>query len=194
MSKIYLTSDFHLCHQQPFCYEPRGFSSPEEMNETIIRNFNNIVQEEDDVYFLGDLMLNDTNAGLAAAARLKGRWHLILGNHDTLTRAERYKELPNVVEICYATVIKYHKFHFYLSHYPTLTGNDKDGLWCNMLNLYGHTHQLTPFSPYSPYMYNVGVDAHDCKPVLIDDIIEVMKIHYCELKGNGDNYQGEKNG
>lgn len=180
MNKIYFTSDFHFCHQQPFCYEPRGFKSPEEMNEVIIKNMNEVIDDDDDVYFLGDLMLNDTEQGLAAAARLKGRWHLILGNHDTLTRAERYKELPNVVEVCYATIIKYKKFHFYLSHYPTLTGNDKPGLYCNLLNLYGHTHQTQPFSFYSPYMYNVGVDAHDCKPVEVEKVLADMRENYLE--------------
>ena len=192
MNELFLTSDFHFCHQQPFCYEPRGFSSAEEMNEKIIENFNSIVQETDDVYFLGDLMLNDTEAGLAAAARLKGRWHIVLGNHDTLTRAERYKELPNVVDICYANVIKYGKFHFYLSHYPTLTGNDKEGLWRNILNLYGHTHQGTPFSPYSPYMYNVGVDAHNCMPVHLDQVLADMKFNYDALKEYEQNYPIEK--
>lgn len=184
MNKIYFSSDFHFCHNKSFCYEPRGFSSPEEMNETIIKNFNEIVDDDDDVYFLGDLMLSDTEAGLAAAARLKGQWHIIIGNHDTFNKVERYKELPNVVEVVYATLIKYQKYHFYLSHYPTLTGNDRPGLKCNLLNLYGHTHQSAPFSPYSPYMYNVGVDAHDCKPVSIDQVIEEMQRHYKELNAS----------
>lgn len=189
MNKIYLTSDFHFGHQQEFLYKPRGFDSPEEMNEVIIKNFNEVIDDEDDVYFLGDLMLNDNDAGMAAAARLKGRWHLILGNHDTVNRQKLYATLPNVVEICYATVFKYKKLNFYLSHFPTLTGNDMDGLHRNVLNFYGHTHQSSPYSYLSPYMYNVGVDAHDCKPVLIDDAIEDMRAHYCELKECYDSYQ-----
>lgn len=188
MNKIYFSSDFHFCHTQPFCYEPRGFTSPEEMNETIIKNFNEVIDDDDDVYFLGDLMLNDNDAGMAAAARLRGRWHLILGNHDTNNRQELYKKLPNVVEITYATIIKYGHYHFYLSHYPTLTGNDKPGLRANLLNLYGHTHQKVPISYYSPYMYNVGVDAHNCKPVSIEQVIEDMRQHYQEISNIADQY------
>ena len=54
---IYLTSDFHFCHQKPFIYESRGFRSSDEMNQTLIDNFNRIININDDVYILGDLLL-----------------------------------------------------------------------------------------------------------------------------------------
>ena len=37
---IYFLSDPHFFHNKEFCYEVRGFSNPEEMNEEII-NYNN---------------------------------------------------------------------------------------------------------------------------------------------------------
>ena len=40
---IYLTSDWHFCHNQPFLYEPRGFKNIEEMNDIISKiDFDNI--------------------------------------------------------------------------------------------------------------------------------------------------------
>ena len=30
-------------------------------------------------------------------------------------------------------------------------------------------------------MYHVGVDSHDCKPVLLDDIIDEIKAYRCDL-------------
>ena len=62
MSQIYFTSDLHLCHDRGFIYEPRGFNSIEEMNNAIVENWNSIVTNEDNVFILGDLMLNDTCA------------------------------------------------------------------------------------------------------------------------------------
>ena len=56
---IYFTSDWHFFHNKFFIYEPRGFSSVEEMNEAIIKNHNKVVKEEDTIYCLGDCMLND---------------------------------------------------------------------------------------------------------------------------------------
>ena len=37
---IYFSSDLHLNHDKDFIWRERGFSSVEEMNETIVDNFN----------------------------------------------------------------------------------------------------------------------------------------------------------
>ena len=60
----YITSDLHLGHNQPFVYEPRGFSSIEEHDAAIIENINKVVGENDTLYILGDLMLNDNESKL----------------------------------------------------------------------------------------------------------------------------------
>ena len=59
MSQIWITSDWHFCHSQPFLYEPRGFKNQYEMNAAIIERHNAIVQADDEVYALGDCILND---------------------------------------------------------------------------------------------------------------------------------------
>ena len=53
------------------------------------------------------------------------------------------------------------------------------------LNLYGHTHQVNNFYQGMPYMYHVGVDSHNCYPVLLDDIIEEMKAQMIIFKNMG---------
>jgi calcineurin-like phosphoesterase family protein len=189
-NKIWFSSDWHFGHQKEFLWGPRGFQSSEENDKTIIENHNALVSDEDDVYVLGDLMLGDNESGLEKIKQMHGKLHIILGNHDTATRIELYKQLPNVVEISYATLIKYKKGHFFLSHYPTICSNYDDSPWHqNIINLYGHTHQKWNFyydnDPTlmngNPYMYHVGVDSHDCKPVLIDDIIEEIRQYKTEI-------------
>ena len=181
---IYLTSDLHFCHDKPFLYEPRGFTNIEDMNETIVNNWNSVVSDEDDVYLLGDIVLNDNVKGIELLKSLKGKIHIIIGNHDTDVRIKLYEECENVVELKYATIIKYNKHHFYLSHYPTFTGTNEKHVSETLLNLYGHTHQKTNFFDDNFFMYHVGVDSHNCFPVLLDDIIEEIHLKHKEIEQN----------
>jgi calcineurin-like phosphoesterase family protein len=64
VSKIFITSDLHFGHDRGFLYEPRGFSNIESHDETVIQNWNSVVEPEDEVYILGDLMLNDNSHGI----------------------------------------------------------------------------------------------------------------------------------
>jgi calcineurin-like phosphoesterase family protein len=59
-----------------------------------------------------------------------------------------------------------------LTHYPTVTANGMD---TRTLNLYGHTHQTTNFYDNRPYMYHVGVDSHNCYPILLEDILNDIR-------------------
>lgn len=174
---IYFSSDLHFNHNKDFLYSPRNFDSVESMNMTIVNNWNSIVKDEDEVYILGDLMLGDNEAGMSFLRLLKGKLHIIIGNHDTEPRIELYKTLENVVEVCYATQLKYKKAYFFLCHYPVMTANfDDQKSWAkHLINLFGHTHQKEKFYNNNPYMYNVGLDAHNNFPVSIEQVIEDIK-------------------
>ena len=178
--KIFLTSDTHFGHDREFIWKVRGFNSVEEMNETIVQKWNEIVSTEDDVYILGDVILGDPS-NIEYVKRLNGKLHIVLGNHDTSKREGMYRSLPNVIEVAEVGIrLKYKKHHFVLTHYPMMTGNlEKESLKQMSLNLYGHTHQASNFFNDMPFMYHVGVDSHDCIPVLLDDVIEEM---YAKVK------------
>lgn len=178
MGKVFLTSDLHFGHDREFLWGPRGFRSSIEHDEAVIANWNSVVGPEDDVYVLGDLMLGDNEWGRKCVRRLNGRIFLIRGNHDTDHRwYEFYRTIgDNIFFGGNAEIIHYRKYHFYLSHFPTLTGNlEKESLHQMTLNLHGHTHSKEKFYEDRPYMYNVALDAHHNTPVLLDDIIEDMK-------------------
>ena len=108
MNNIYLTSDLHLGHDRDFVWGARGFNNIDEMNEALIERWNNTVDDEDDIYVLGDLVLGSI-ANTDYLKRLKGRIHIVFGNHDTEMRRIVYKELPNVVEAEWAIMLKYKK-------------------------------------------------------------------------------------
>jgi calcineurin-like phosphoesterase family protein len=174
---IFIVSDLHLGHSKDFIYGARGFESVEDMNETIIRKWNEIVDYEDDVYVMGDLVMGP-EANLQMLRRLKGRLHLVRGNHDTDTRWGFCQWLPNVVEANNSLYLYYGGYKFYLTHYPTITTRADAGkpLKKCLVNLCGHTHTKDPFEDWGFGMiYHCEVDAHDCTPVRIEDIIMDLK-------------------
>ena len=187
MGKIYFTSDLHLGHDKEFIYKDRGFNSIEEHDAAIIERWNDVITSEDDVYILGDLMMNDQDKGVENLCKLKGRIHFITGNHDTNTKIRKYVNDCHFIQEGYSNVFKYGKYHFYLSHYPTLTAyfDDKSSIKNHIINLHGHTHSLAKFEFIdNPFVYNVALDSHDFLPVSIDQVIEDIKTQYksvCEI-------------
>ena len=177
-NKIWLTSDLHFGHDREFLWSPRGFANSYEHDEAVIKNWNEKVSWVDEVYLLGDLMLGDNEKGIRKLQQLAGKWHIILGNHDTDTRIELYKQLPQVIDIQYATVLKYNGYRFYLSHYPTMTANfDKDkSLKTRTISLCGHSHTKDRFCDWDKgLIYHVEMDAHGCQVVSIEQIINDIK-------------------
>ena len=172
---VYFTSDWHFCHSKPFIWEPRGFKNQWEMNEAIISKYNSIVQPEDDVYCLGDVMLNDNEEGLRCLKQLKGKIHIIRGNHCNDTRLQLYATCYNVVEVCDAKYLKVGKQNFFLSHYPCLCSNkdNEKPLKTRTINLCGHSHYQNRFKDMDKgLIYHVECDAHKCTPVSVDEILK----------------------
>ena len=186
-NKIFLTSDFHFQHNKEFIYKPRGFNSVEEMNEILIENYNKIIPTNAEVYILGDCVLGGANkleSGAELIKRLHGNLHIVRGNHDSDKRVEMYKALPNVVEIQNSIYLKYNGYHFYLSHFPSMTSNydDNKGLKHRTLNLCGHSHTKDRWLHWATGSYHCEVDAHNNNPILLDDIIQDMKEYSKQLK------------
>ena len=163
-----------VSHNKEFLYEPRGFTSIEEMNEAIVERWNEVVGVEDEVWNLGDFALVNAGAAVPYIQRLNGRIKWVAGNHDQPMKIVTItSSCSNVEFVGYAAVIKVRKFNFYLSHYPTLTGNMDDNKkpWQRVWNLHGHTHSQEKWDATVPLAYNVCMDAHNCYPVNIEEII-----------------------
>lgn len=178
---IFITSDWHFCHTRDFLYEPRGFNNVDDMNEAIVEKYNSVICDEDDVYVLGDLMLNDNEKAIEYIEKLNGKIHVIRGNHDTNARIELYKKLDNIVEIEEAKHFRYKKFSLFLCHYPVLTSNysDEKPLKSRMINICGHSHTKDKFLHFNDsVIYHAEVDAHDLYPVKLDTILEEIITEY----------------
>ena len=157
------------------------------MNIAILENYNRVVLPNDEVYCLGDCMLGGADkleAGLVLMRSLNGKLHIVRGNHDTDKRIEAYHRLPNVVEMQNAIYLKYNGYHFYFSHFPTMTSNvDDKGLKHCTLGLCGHSHVTDRWAHWEYGAYHAEVDCHNMSPCLLDDIIKDMKQHQNAISG-----------
>ena len=52
----YYIADCHFGDEQVIAYSRRPFHSLEEMDETMVKNWNKVVKDYDDVYIIGDLV------------------------------------------------------------------------------------------------------------------------------------------
>lgn len=174
---IWLCSDFHFCHSKKFVWQSRGFDSVEEMNNEIIRRYNLFIKPSDTVYVLGDCMLKDNQTGLTCLSMLTGHKYLAYGNHDSDSRIQLYKEYGIFEDIQFGYRFKYDKYTFWLSHYPMKMGNykEKHPTW----NLSGHTHKLDVING-DDCIYNVAMDAHNCFPVSIDQVVAEIEVYRSE--------------
>lgn len=59
-----------------------GFKDIDDMDNTIIERWNDVVDDNDIVYHLGDVFFCKKPKALEILTKLKGRKRLILGNHD----------------------------------------------------------------------------------------------------------------
>lgn len=177
MSEIFLTADCHFNHENIIIYEKdsRPFNTVEEMNEAIINNWNSVVGEEDDVYVLGDFFMGKTTDIEPILRRLKGKIHLIRGNHDNPNRRKIYEAHGiDIHDIFY--INKSGKF-LILCHFPIASDE-----FVNMIRedngetivCYGHIHSKAP-KGYSDGTYHVGVDTNNLTPVNIGEIINSVK-------------------
>lgn len=171
-TQIWFISDLHLNHQKQFIWQSRGFTNIQEHNQTILNNIKECVRDNDEFYILGDLTLGPIEEVKEILRQLPGRIHVILGNHDTDRRIEFYQSLGWDVQ--FSTVIRWEKYRFYLSHYPTITGNTDEELRAATFCIYGHTHSKTAWDARLPLAYNVAPEANNNRPVSISDIVTIL--------------------
>ena len=80
----YYIADLHFSHQNIIQFDKRPYQTIEQMNNDLINRWNDVITDRDDVYVLGDMFWNTDDAPMILQM-LKGRIHLIKGNHDKIT-------------------------------------------------------------------------------------------------------------
>lgn len=158
---IFFTADTHFGHSNIIRYCDRPFSSVQEMDETLIQNWNDVVGPNDTVYHLGDYSFGDP---YPYKKRLKGHIELIAGNHDVRDVCEKvFSKVHDIkiIKVDFKTIVM---CHFAMRVWPKSHFNS----W----HLYGHSHGMLEPSGKS---FDVGVDANNFTPVDFDTVEHTME-------------------
>ncbi len=168
---IYYISDPHFGHANIITLCNRPFIDIDEMDRTLIANWNARVRNEDSVYVLGDFAYKCELSEVAAILqKLNGHMHLLIGNHDEwmnkMDAGEYFESVDNMVEINDNGRI------CVLCHYPLLTWRKEN----KSFMVYGHIHDKTdadfwPLIVKRDRMLNAGVEINNYMPVTLDEMI-----------------------
>jgi calcineurin-like phosphoesterase family protein len=181
MPAVFLTSDTHfghagVCHftEADGVTKIRPWTDPDEMDEEMVRRWNDRVRPNDKVYHLGDVVIN--RRALKTVSRLNGDKVLIRGNHD-IFRDDEYREY-------FRELRAYHVMNgMILSHIPL----HEASLGRFGVNIHGHLHSArvkkargidaktgaTLYSDKIDTRYHcVCVEQTDYTPILFEDVIK----------------------
>ena len=178
MPAVFLVSDTHFGHAGVCKFmrddgftKLRPWDNPEEMDEEMVKRWNETVRPNDKVYHLGDVVIN--RKALNIMRRLNGDKVLIRGNHD-IFRLEDYTPF-------FRDIRGYHVMNgMILSHIPV----HEESLGRFGTNIHGHLHanrvkMKDPFgyreSVVDPRYRCVCVEQTDFRPILFEDVIKKIK-------------------
>jgi calcineurin-like phosphoesterase family protein len=161
-SKVFVTSDLHLDHENIIKYCKRPFLDAADMNQTLVQNWNNTIGNKDTVYFLGDLAYGKERRSTDYwLKQLNGNVFFIKGNHDESNEIKFYVNF----------ILEYANHKFFLTHRPeNVPFNWNDWAIC------GHNHNNNlrkyPFIDKENKRINISVELTKYKPVDMDYIIK----------------------
>ena len=170
-SKLWFSADFHFSHNNVLHLCNRPFADIYEHDKVLIQNYNSVVSDNDDFFFLGDFAYKcSCERVVEILKKMNGRIHAILGNHDKILRQAVERGLLNdmlnsgkleifglkaILEdptIAISKMINIEGQLIFLSHYGIRSWpNSFRGSIC----LYGHSHSRLP-SLYKSM--DVGID------------------------------------
>ena len=172
--KLWFTSDTHFFHDNIVRFSGRPFANALEMNEELIRRWNDTVPEEGIVFHLGDFCFGGSKEWNDVLYRLNGKIYLILGNHDMKNIKQGFMDRFEMVT--QQMTIRVGGQSIILNHNPFLCyGGSYRDVW----QLFGHVHS-GPLSTTGldhprlkmlfPLQYDVGLDNNDFRPVSFAEV------------------------
>lgn len=154
---IFVTADTHFNHENIIKYCNRPFINSYDMNETIINNWNSVVNNDDIIYHLGDFGFGTKEELYEIFNRLNGYKFLIMGNHDYRAGKRYYLDM-GFIEV-YKKLYKLDNYIF--THKPMVVPENK-------INVYGHIHEKNVDPKFDDINHLcVSLDRTDFKPLLL---------------------------
>ncbi|MDO5580149.1 MAG: metallophosphoesterase [Planctomycetia bacterium] len=174
--KKFFIADTHFNHENIISYCDRPFANAEEMNETLIRNWNSVVSRQDMVYFLGDFACHSKKESIIeVVAKLKGRKLLIMGNHDRRYKASWWLKKSGFEEVSRFPILV--EETLILSHEPIFMSESMP-----YVNVFGHVHNNDLYKDISRHGFCVSVERINYTPIELSEI----KNRLANFRGNPD--------
>jgi len=159
--RVLFTADTHFGHEGAIGHSRRPFNDAPEMDRLLVEAWNATVGPRDTVYHLGDFAHKSSPERCAEVfAQLRGRKHLIRGNHDR----RRTLVLP-WESIHDRLTIRLSGHKIVLDHFPMRSW---DSAYHGSLHMFGHVHGKFEGTSQS---CDVGVDVWQYRPVTLDEIL-----------------------
>ncbi len=165
----YLISDLHLDHGNVIEYCDRPFADVEDMNQTLLTNWNSVVSPDDEVIFGGDLTISGSaSAFLSWTEQLHGELIFLVGNHDEIV----FRNIDDV------HIFEHYQFEaggyeFYCTHRPEDIPRNWSG-W----GIHGHHHnnhpETFPFIDPETQRINISAELLAYEPIHIDRLVEYI--------------------
>ena len=166
--EIFVVSDTHFGHSNIIKYQNRPFANTEQMDKTMLENWNDTVREQDIIYHLGDVYFDGgLEYPFEFLKQLKGRKRLLLGNHD--------EAKDQVLHSVFEKIMLWRMFPEYrllLTHLPMHMDEDPPAFTKYDINVHGHIHGNP--AP-TPKHINVSVELTDYTPVNILALVGGIK-------------------
>ena len=167
---IFYTADTHFGHRNVIRFCGRPYETIEEMDRDLIARWNGKVTGNDTVYVLGDMFFRAENPQ-EILSRLKGKKHLIVGNHDSswmgkVDLGKYFQSVSLMAELSGG------KTGVTLCHYPLLSWKHAKRTYM----IHGHIHRDTrmdfwPLIAANDHILNAGVDINGFEPVTIEELM-----------------------
>jgi calcineurin-like phosphoesterase family protein len=173
---MWFTSDIHFGHANIIKYCKRPYKNVSEMDEALIKNWNDRVSPKDYIYVIGDFALSKPDYANRILRRLNGEKVLIEGNHDygCLNDAEfrsQFRAIHKMFELDVELPgSDKRKTRIVMCHYAMRVWNKSHH---GAIHLYGHSHGSLPDDPRSLSM-DVGVDANNYAPISLEEVAAKM--------------------
>lgn len=169
----FFTSDLHFGHSRIIEYCNRPFENVHAMNTALIENWNARVKDDDTVYLLGDVSFLPASRTDEILAVLKGKIHLIRGNHDKKSKLNfgRFASVNDLLGVKIQEPGFQGKGQYIvMCHFALKVWEHRHhGAW----HIYGHSHGSMPDDPKSKSI-DIGVDCHGYKPVSFAELSAIM--------------------
>lgn len=173
----YYTSDLHFGHANVIPYDGRPFADTAEMDRVLIERWNAAVGDDDDVYVVGDFCYRSGWTADWYLKQLKGRKHLIVGNHDWRT-LQNPKAMALFASVDDLLEIEDGERAVVLCHYPLAEWHhSRRGAW----HVYGHIHNLRSdtwaFMRTLPHALNAAAAVNGYAPATFAQLVENNAVH-----------------